>query len=132
MGRRFPFPLLPPLQEGAPGLVRQIDPAALPEVETRLLEHPVVDQGENEAVRHAGAQILHQVQSQGVPAGAVPVEKAHVGVQPHALQRRGAIVGQQAVCEGQKGIDGVQGRLLRVLNANRSRLPITSWSNMPK
>ena len=82
MGRRFPFPLLPPLQEGArassvkltPPLSRKSKPACL---STRLLTR-----GENEAVRHAGAQILHQVQSQGVPAGAVPVEKAHVESSP--------------------------------------------------
>ena len=38
------------------------------------------------------------------------MEEAHIGIQPHTLQGRGTVIGQQTVGEGQHGVDIVQRR----------------------
>ena len=85
MGNGFFLPLLPPLQKGPAGIVCQEHRAALPHIEIRRLHHPVIDKRQHKAVGKAGPQLLHQVQRQRFPTGAVSMKITHIGVQSHAF-----------------------------------------------
>ena len=110
MGNLLPLFLLPGGQTAPSPLLRQPHRTALLIRKVIRLYSTVVDLRQHKAVRHAGAQLLHHVQSQGLPPRAVPVEKAHIGIQAHTLQGGGTVVGEQAVGKGQHGIHRVQGR----------------------
>ena len=71
---------------------RQQHGAAFARLEVFGAENAVVDQRKHEAVGHARPQFLHQIQRQRGAARPVAVQKADVGVQPHAFQRRRAVV----------------------------------------
>ena len=92
------------------GIVGQEHRAALPHIKIFRLHHPVIDKRQHKAVGKAGTQLLHQIQRQGLPTGAVPMKIAHIGVQSHAFQGRGTVVGQKTVGKGQQSIEGVQRR----------------------
>lgn len=104
-----PWKTVPGFQKLFPTLIGKQHRAAVLHLKVFRLYHPVVDQRQHKAVCHAGAKLFHQVQRQRFPPRTVPVEKAHIGIQPHAFQGAGAVVGQQAVGEGQHGVDPVKG-----------------------
>lgn len=108
MGDALPLALLPVLQEGAPPRIVEDDGAVWAKIEVLLIHHAVVDEREDETIRQTGAQFLHQIQRQRRSPGSIAVEKAHIGIQPDALQRGGAIVRQQAIGEGQQGVYRIQ------------------------
>ena len=109
MGQRIPLPLLPGFQEFPSSIVCEQYCATVLSLKVFRPDHSVVDQGQHKPICHAGPQLLHQVQRQGFPPGTIPVEKAHIGIQPNAFQRAGTVVRQQAVGKGQHGVDPVKG-----------------------
>ena len=71
------------------------------------LQDAVVDGGQYKPVSQHAALLLHQVQRQRGASGAVAVQEAHIGVQPHGGQRRRAVTRQQDIRKRQHGIDRV-------------------------
>ena len=124
VGDGLPLALLPLLQKGPPSPVGEEHRAAFPKGKILRLQHAVVDKRQHKPVGQAGPQLLHQVQGQRLPPRAVPVKIAHIGVQPHAFQRRSAVVGQETVGKGPQGVEGIQGRTAAALPEKEGLFPV--------
>ena len=62
MGQALTFLILPMFEKlPAPIVIEQHRPAFLP-YKYLFIHHPVVYQGDNEPVRHAGAQLFHEIE----------------------------------------------------------------------
>ena len=101
------LPLLIGDQEGLARFVRHQDRAGIGLLKPLGLDLAQVDQGEGQAVCQEGAKLLHQVEGEAGPAGAVAMEEAHGRVEAHRLQGRADVVDQEGVDEGEQGIDVV-------------------------
>ena len=75
-----------------------------------LLQNARVDERQHEAIRQRRAQLLHQIQRQRCAPRPVAVHKAHIRIQPDAFQRRRAVMRQQRIRHGERGVDPVPRR----------------------
>ena len=98
------FALLPSDQHFFAGVVIHENAAALFLGKTFTLNLPAVDEGEGEPIGEDGAQFFHQVKGEGGATGAVLMQKTDIGVESHALEGRGDIVGEQDVVKREQGV----------------------------
>lgn len=69
-----------------------------------------VEKGECGAVSEVGTHLLHQVQGKGWTTGSIAVEEPALGVEAAGFKGGAAVVHEEAVEEGEEGIDGVAWR----------------------
>ena len=81
-----------------------------------------VDQRKGEPVGEHRAQFLHQVEGKAGAAGPVAVQEAHGRIEPDALGRAAAIMGEQRVEEGEQGVDRVERRPARAAMETQCRV----------
>ena len=73
-------------------------------------DHPGVDGLNDGRVGDQGTEGLHEVEGEGGAAEAGLVVEAHHGVEADGVTGDGEVFGEEAVGEGEQGVDGVAGR----------------------
>lgn len=73
-------------------------------------DHAGVDGGEDGGIDYQGAEGLHEVEGEGGPAEAGLMVKADEGVEADGVGGDGEILGEDAVTEGEDGVDGIAWR----------------------
>ena len=115
MRDRLIFALLPTSEKRSASLVRQQHGAALAKDKVRCLEHAVIYYRQHEPVRHARAQLLHQVERQRLAPRPVAVQEADIGVQSHTLERGGTVVREQTIGKREQRVERVERRAAAAL-----------------
>ena len=69
--------------------------------------HAVVHRRQHEAIRHDRPQLLHQVQRKRAPARPIGMHEPDIRIEPHAFERRRAIMCQHGVEQRQHGVHRV-------------------------
>ncbi len=104
------FAFLPMGEDGFSGVFFEEDSSVFHSLEIVGGDLLAVDQGEGGTVGKEGAEFFHEVEGEGGAPGAFPVEEADLRVQSCGFRRAAAVVGEEGVEEGEKGVDGIQGR----------------------
>ena len=73
------------------------------------IDDAFVDEGEDGGFGDEGAEFFHEVEGEGGLAEAGLVEKADVGIEADSVGGEDAIFGEEAVEEGEEGVDGIAG-----------------------
>ena len=81
-----------------------------PDQEVLRRQDVVVDQRQHHRIGDDGPELLHQIQGQGWFAVPADVEEAVIGIEADGAQGGKAILQEQGVAEGKKGVDGITRR----------------------
>jgi hypothetical protein len=73
------------------------------------VDFAVVEEGEGDGVGDEGAELLSEVEGEGGTAETGLVEETEEGVEADGLEGDGEILGEEAVDEGQDGVDRIAG-----------------------
>lgn len=98
---------LPLGEHELPSVLGEADRSAGKLLEVVWSQLAAVEEGEREPVGENWSVLLHEVQGEGGLAGAQAVEEPDVGVKPDLLGAAVDGAAEQAVEEGQHGVDGV-------------------------
>ena len=110
MRNRLLFSFLPFLYKCPAPVIREQYGAAFTEFKAIRFYDTVIDQCQDKTISKTGAQFLHQIQRQRLPARSVPVQITYIGIQTDAFQCGSTIMRQENICKRKQRIERIHGR----------------------